>query len=56
MRKRFAQGFGLATLALLLVLWTGMVSATPGTITVGPSGCDYTSIQAAIDAASPPGM
>jgi parallel beta-helix repeat protein len=52
MRRRFAQDFGLVTLALL-VLWTGMVSATPGTITVGPSGCDYTSIQAAIDNAIP---
>ncbi|HCP32006.1 TPA: hypothetical protein DIT45_01960 [Candidatus Acetothermia bacterium] len=43
----------LAALVLVVGLGAGLVSAEGKTITVGPSGCDYTSIQEAIDAASP---
>ncbi len=43
----------LMVLVLGLGLSAGIVSAAGNTITVGPSGCDYTSIQVAIDAASP---
>lgn len=43
--------------AVVLVLSFSLMAAVPAaaedTITVGPSGCSYTSIQAAIDAASP---
>ncbi len=35
---------------LMLIAWIGAVSTT---ITVGPEGCDYTSIRAAIRSASP---
>ena len=41
-------GFSCDSLGVRLV----SASAAPGTITVGSMGCDYTSIQAAIDAAS----
>ena len=42
----------LMALVLVVGLGAGLVSAAGKTITVGPSGSDYTSIQAAIDAAS----
>ncbi len=43
-----------AVLILALGLCAGIaLAAAPGTITVGATGCDYTSIQAAIDAAAP---
>ncbi len=42
----------LAVLILGLGLCAGIVSAAPGTITVGSTGCDYTSIQEAIDQAA----
>jgi len=51
MSMRFAVGRNSVILALVLTLWAGIASAVPGTITVGPTGCDYTSIQEAIDAA-----
>ena len=50
MKFKFAV---VAVLILALGLCVGIVSAAPGTITVGSTGCDYTSIQAAIDAAEP---
>lgn len=43
----------LALLSLALGLWGGFTFASPKTITVCPSGCEYTSIQDAINAASP---
>ncbi|HCP32002.1 TPA: hypothetical protein DIT45_01940 [Candidatus Acetothermia bacterium] len=53
MSMRFNVGRNLVILALVMTLWASIASATPGTITVGPSDYDYTSIQAAIDAAAP---
>jgi parallel beta-helix repeat protein len=51
MRKGTTYAIVLIALASVLVLCGNLVSATAKTITVGPSGCDYTSIQAAISAA-----
>ena len=52
-RRRFPQGFKLVVVVLALVIYVGIASATAKTITVGPSGCDNTSIQEATEAASP---
>jgi len=52
MTKGTTHAIVLVALASVLVLCGNLVSATAKTITVGPSGCDYTSIQAAISAAS----
>jgi len=51
MRKGTTHAIVLIALAFVLVLCGNLVSATAKTITVGPSSCDYASIQTAIDAA-----
>lgn len=52
MRGKFAQGFRLATVALLVALWVGIISANPAELTVCSSGCDYVYLNDAVKAAS----
>jgi hypothetical protein len=52
MNRGLAPGFKLV-LICMLILWASAVSLASRTITVCPSGCDYSSIQRAIDAAEP---
>lgn len=53
MRSELVQGFKLAALALVLVLWTGLISAASREITVCRKGCNYDNLSDAVRAASP---